>query len=350
MPGMYLNFPFDEELFYMLWQTVPDLTLTALFDSGAVQENAVIRQMIASGSDVYTFPFYNLIGGNPENYDGETNITVDDTSGTSQSGIVFGRAHGWKGQDFVVDFNSGANPMQQIASQVARYWQKQRQSILLKILSGVFSTTDNTGGYQAKWKKHTTNLVVTTDTKPTAENKMGPTTVGDAIQQAVGDNLDVFSLAIMHSKVATNLAGLQLLTFRKYTDPSGIERQLKIADFNGLTVIIDDGVPAKANAQAGSSKGVMDYTTYLFGLGAIQHAAAPVKTPVETHREPLEKGGYDALITRLRETLHPNGFTFKVPASSYTHSPTDAQLAAAANWIIAADPKSIAMAQIITNG
>lgn len=346
MPGTYLNFPFDEELFYMLWQTVPDTTLTALFDSGAVQENATIRQLISQGSDVYTFPFYNLIGGDPENYDGATDITVDDTSGTSQSGIVFGRAHGWKGQDFVVDFNSGANPMQQIASQVARYWHKQRQLILLKILSGVFSTTDNTGGYQAAWKQHTLNLALTAAGTPSAENKMGATTVGDAIQQAVGDNMDIFSLAIMHSKVANNLAGLQLLTFRKYTDPSGIERQLKIADFNGLTVIIDDGVPAVQN----STSHAIDYTTYLFGTGAIQHAAAPVKTPVETHREPLEKGGYDALITRLRETLHPNGFTFKVPASSYTHSPTDAQLATAANWVIAADPKSIAMAQIITNG
>ena len=350
MPGSYLNFPFDAELFYMQWQTVQDLTKTALYDSGAVQNNATIQSMIASGSDLYTFPFYNLIGGTPDNYDGATNITVDDTSGTYQSGIVFGRAHSWKGQDFVVDFNSGADPMRQVASQVARYWQKQRQAILLKLLYGVLSTTDNTGGYQSAWKLHTTDLKVTSDKEPTEDNKMGDTTVGDAIQKAVGDNSDVFSLAVMHSKVATNLANLQLLHYRKFTDASGIERQLKIADYNGLTVIVDDGVPATPNAAAGSSKGVVDYTTYLLGIGAIQHATAPVKTPVETHREPFEKGGYDALVTRLRETLHPNGFTFKQPASSYTHSPTDAQLADAANWIIAAEPKGIAMAQIITNG
>lgn len=350
MPGSYLNFPFDQELFYMTWQTVPDLVKTALYDSGAVQENATIRQLIANGSDLYTFPFYNLIGGTPENYDGATDITVDDTSGTYQSGIVFGRAHGWKGQDFVVDFNSGADPMKQIAAQVAKYWQKQRQSILLKILSGVFSTTDNAGGYQEAWKLHTTNLAVTSDTEPTEANKMSDTTVGDAIQKAVGDNTDVFSLAIMHSKVATNLANLQLLHYRKFTDASGIERQLKIADYNGLTVVIDDGVPAVKNAAAGSSKGAMDYTTYIMGIGAVQHASAPVKTPVEIGRERLEKGGYDYMVTRMRETLHPNGFTFKQPSSSYTKSPTDAQLADKANWLISAEPKSIAMAQIITNG
>ena len=38
------------------------------------------------------------------------------------------------------------------------------------------------------------------------------------------------------------------------------------------------------------------------------------------------------------------------PASGYTASPTDAQLAATANWSIVADPKTIALAKIITNG
>lgn len=347
MPGTYLGFPFDPELFLYNWQNTPDLTLTALLQSGAVQSNATIRNLIANGSDIYTIPFYNLIGGTPENYDGETDITVTATDGSYQSGVVYGRAHGWKGQDFVVDFNSGADPMRQITSQVAKYWQKQRQAILLKILSGVFSTTDDTGGYQEKWKLHTTNLAVTEATAATEANKMGATTVGDAIQKAVGDNAGVFSMAIMHSKIATNLAGLQLLNFRKYTDPMGIERQLNIADFNGLTVIVDDGVPTATNSSQGTET---DYTTYLFGTGAIQYAPASVKTPVETHRDPYKAGGFDALITRFRETMHPNGFSYKVPGSDYKHSPTDAQLAAKENWVIAADPKGIAMAQIITNG
>ena len=67
-------------------------------------------------------------------------------------------------------------------------------------------------------------------------------------------------------------------------------------------------------------------------------------------RDALVNGGEDYLITRMRETLHPNGFSFVLPSSSYTHSPTDAQLAAAANWRLVGDPKGIAMARIITNG
>lgn len=344
MPGMNLGYPFDPELFYMQWQTEQDPTQLAMINSGAVQNNAAIRSLIANGSNVYTFPIYNVLGGTPDNYDGVTDITVTTPDGKYQSGVVYGRSHAWKDQDFVRDFNSGADPMRQITSQVARFWQKQRQKTILAILKGVFSTTDNTGGYRDAWATHTTNLAATGSSVESA-NKMGETTLGDAIQKAVGDNADIFSLVWMHSKVATNLAGLQLLQYRKYTDPMGIERTLKIADFNGYTVVIDDDVPV---AESSSASGEKEYTSYVMGMGALQYAPAPVDTPVEVSREAKKQGGYNEYITRLRESYHPNGFSFKLPSGVI--SPTDEQLGTAANWLIAANPKIIPMARIITNG
>ena len=346
MPNQFLGFPFDPELFLLQWQAAQDPVLTALFDSAAVQSNGTIANLISNGSDLYTIPFYNVLGGEPDNYDGTSDIRTTATDGGSQSGVVYGRAHSWKAQDFVVDFNSGADPMKQITSQVAKYWQKRRQYIMLKILNGVFGTSDDTGGYLAEWQEHTTNIA-TTGASVAEANKLGATTAGDAIQKAVGDHASQFSLAWMHSKVANNLAGLNLLQFRKYTDPMGVERQLSLADFNGMTVIVDDGVPV---VDSDSATGQKEYTTYLMGVGAIQYAKAPVKTPTEIGREAREQGGYDYLVTRLRETQHPNGFTYTLPNSGYTHSPTDAQLEAAAQWKIAVKPKNIAMAKIISNG
>lgn len=330
----YLNFPFNPELFNYNWKNEKDLTLTAMLESGAVQNNAELARLISNGSDFYTIPFYKTLGGTPDNYDGSSNIIISNTEGGSQSGIVYGRAHGWKEQDFVVDYN-GADPMKQITSQVAKYWAKVRQGALLKILSGVFGITG--GEYGDAWAEHTHDI--SSADSVTEANKLGATTLGDAAQKACGDAANQFSLAIMHSRVATNYAGLNLLEFRKYTDAQGIERKLAVADANGFTVIVDDGVP------------VVDgkYETYLFGAGAIQYAPAPVKTPSEITRNATEAGGYDALVTRVRETLHPNGFSFKKP-SGYTASPTDAQLASAANWEIATNPKGIAIARIISNG
>lgn len=344
--AQYLNFHFDPELFLLNWQNTPDLTLTALYDSGAVQENAQIASLIANGGDFYTIPFYDVLGGTPVNYDGATNITATEHSGIAQNGVVYGRANAWKARQFIRDFNSGSDPMQSITAQVAKFWQKRRQAILLKILDGVFSVADDSTDKWDAWQLHTTNLA-TTSSSASAANRVDATTIADTIQKAVGDNADAFGMAIMHSAVANALAKIDLLEYRKYTDANGIQRPLRIADINGMAVIIDDGVPVKPSSSASGEK---EYTTYLFGSGAIQHANAPVSMPYEEKRDALANGGEDYLITRVRETLHPNGFSFVLPVSGYTHSPTDEQLAAAANWRLVGDPKGIAMARIITNG
>ena len=335
----YLNYAFDPELFLYKWENEKDPTLTAMFESGAVSPNAQIANLISTGGDFYTIPFYKTIGGTPDNYDGATNISITDPQGASQSGIVYGRAHGWKDQDFIRDYNSGADPMTQITSQVSKYWQKQRQALMLKELAGIFGVS------AAGWNDHTTDISSSTTTVAEA-NKMGATTIGDAAQKAVGDAASEFSLAIMHSKVANNLAGLKLLEYLKYTDANGIERPLRMGYVNGMLVVVDDGVPYTAATGSVAAK----YTTYLFGAGALQFAKAPVDTPVEIERNATANGGYNALITRIRETIHPNGFSFKKPSSGYTASPTDTQLSASANWSIAADPKNIAIARVITNG
>lgn len=345
MPGTYLGFPFDEELFLMQWKAAQDPIKTALIQSGAVVEDATIRNMIANGSNLYTIPIYNVLGGDEENYDGKTDITETETDGKSQTGVVYGRAHAWMDRDFVRDFNSGADPMRSIVAQTSKYWMKKKQSRLIGILDGIFGITDDSTDNWDNWQLHT--LDIKTSSSSVAEaNKVSAASAADAIQKAVGDNSNIFTMAIMHSYVAHNLAKQNLLEFRKYTDPQGIERTINLADWNGLTVIVDDGVPKTQNGSATSD---YDYTTYLFGTGAILTAPAPVSKAVEVGREPKKYGGYDFLINRLRETLHPNGFSFVADVSTNV-SPTDAVLKANSSWKLVGDAKTIPIARIISNG
>ena len=346
MPGTFLGYPFDEEIFLMNWRAAQDPTRTAMIDSGAVQRNAEIARMIANGSNLYTIPFYNVLGGDDDNYDGNTDMTVTDPTGSSQTGVVYGRMHAWRDKDFIRDFNSGANPMQQISSQVAKYWNKKRQNRLIGIMSGIFGITDDSSDYWDAWQLHTMNIALATSGTAGEANCVSEASAAEAIQKAVGDNAGIFGMAVMHSKVAMNLAKQNLLQYRKYTDAAGIERIVNIADWNGYTVIVDDGVPVATNAKDATAK---DYTTYLLGTGAIQFAEAPVEVPVETSRTVLEAGGYNVLATRLRETLHPNGFSYTLPSSSVI-SPTDTQLATPAQWKVVVDPKLIPIARIISNG
>jgi len=335
----FLGYPFDPEIFFHNWQNEPDPVRTELLKSGAVVHDGTIQSLISNGSDAYTIPFYNTIDGDPDNYDGQTDINSTEPTGNAQSGIVFGRAKGFTARDFIKDYNSGADPMRQITSQIAQYWNKRRQAYLINILTAIFGISG------AEWAKHTLKLAADSGSVVDA-NKIGETSVNDVTVQAVGDNAGIFSLAVMHSVVANRLANLDLLEYRKYTDAQGIQRQMRVADINGLTVLVDDGVPVADS----TIEGEKEYTTYVLGNGTIRTAAAPVDVPSEVARDAGKNGGQNTLYTRIRETIHPNGFSFKKPSTGYTSSPTDAQLGNTSNWSIVGKPKSIAIARIISNG
>ena len=343
----YLNYPFDSELFLYQWGQEKDLVTNAMLQSGAVVSDAVIANLISNGSDIYTAPFYKNFTADPVNYDGATKIDTVETEGSSETGVVFGRAKGFKAKDFIADFNSGADPMSFIVSKVAKYWQDQKQKELLAILNAIFGITSTSEGYAKTWAtEHVTSLALSAKATVEDANKLGDATVAEAAQKALGENAGEFSLAIMHSKVALNLAVKDLLQYRKYTDPMGIERTLNIADINGFTVVIDDRVPASLN----TTTEAMEYTTFLLGTGCVRTADAPVDHPASVSRDEATDGGVETLWTRQRQTIHPNGFSFVKPATGYTSSPTRVQLGTTANWALARNPREIAMAKIVSNG
>lgn len=329
MAGTIFGIPFDEELFMEMWAEAPDPYLTAMIDSGAVVEDTLIASRIQSNGNIYTIPFYNTLDGDDQNYDGQTDITVTEVGGGSQTGVVYGRAKGFFTRNFTAEL-SGADPMGHIAATIARYWQKRRQKRMIGIAGAVFGITGSSG-YAKTWgETHTLDLCSAT----AAARNIQETDLNDLATSACGDHKDQFRLAIMHSNVAKTLENKQLLEYWKYTDSNGIQRPMNIASVNGYTAIIDDGVPCEAVGGSGDNKDLKKYTTYLFGSGVIRTAKGRVDVPVENHREAKTNGGQDELITRMRETLHPNGFSFKVPTSGWTESPTDAQLFSSANWSI----------------
>lgn len=340
MPGMYLNMPFDQELFIRAWQAAPDPVKTALLNSGVLAPDPVITEQLQRDGNLFTIPFYNILTGDPVNYDGATDITSSEVTGGSQTGVAFGRAKGFTARNFVAEL-SGSDPMGHIAASVARYWDKYRQKLIVDLLVGLFGITGD-----AAWAKHTVNLA---DGTTAAPHLIGATTLGEAATDVLGDNKDKFALAIMHSQVAKQLEKLEVLDFWKQTDPNGIERPMRIGSANGFTVIVDDSVPVKA-ATTGSSATPAEYTTFLLGEGVLRQGYGRLDIPVEIARDPAKNGGQDTLYTRIREAIHPNGFVFTAPKTGWTESPTDAQLKDSANWKRAFDAKAIPMAKIVTQG
>lgn len=340
MPGTNLNFPYDAEIFNYAWENTPDVVLTSMLESGAVVNDPIIADLISNGSNLFTTPFYDVLGGDEDVYNGVDNFTTTELTGGNYSGVVYGRMKKWMAKSFIKDFNSGADPMSQIVAGVAQYWNKKRQTRLIGILDAVFSISGDTD-----WDAHITDISTAGATADDT-NKVGVTTIEDACVKANGDHATAYSLALMHSTVANRLAGLQLLEYRKYTDAMGIQRQLPIAEINGKTVIVNDELPATDSATASGEK---DYTTYVLGLGSIRYAKAPVDVPSEMDRDPNANGGQDMIYTRVRECFAPAGFSFIGDATTDVGVP-DTVLFDSASWERKMPAKSIYMTKIVTNG
>lgn len=375
---------FNAEVFGKYVERIPNLTRNELIKSRALVVDNGLKALFPSqtGSFKATTPFFGKIGKSTVNYDGSTDIVSTSTETYSQTHIVIGRADAWTEKDFSADITGGVNFMDNVAQQIGEYWDEVDTNTLNKVLDGVFSMTSN----QDFITKHTYSIATDFDV----------TTLNTAIQKALGDNKSKFALAIMHSAVATSLENKQLLNYLKYTDKNGVTRDLTIATLNGRVVIVDDGVPTKDTyklttdtaldasktyyTRSGSAGAYtytavaspnasnigsyyefdgIEYTTYVFGEGAIKYCDVGAEVPYEMSRDAKTNGGQTTLYSRKRKIFSPVGISFV--GSIASTSPTDAELANGANWEIVnngktgaskryIDHKAIAICRILSKG
>lgn len=243
--GMFDAKLFNSEVFQQYVDRIPNTKLNELIRSRAIRQRPDLVQAMADqvGGNYITTPLLGLIrGAAPVNYDGQTNIDSHSTKTFSHSRVVVGRANAWTEKDFSYDITGGVDFMENVAQQIADYWDEIDQDTLVSILKGVFSMADVAGAEFVQ--KHTYNV----SNKTNSEGKTGlmdATTLNTAMQKACGDNKGIFSLAIMHSYVATNLENLKVLVYLKYNDANGMERDLAMGTLNGRLVMIDDSMPTE---------------------------------------------------------------------------------------------------------
>ena len=393
---------FNGEVFQKYVDRIPSTKLNELVKSRAIVARPELANSMSDqvGGNYLTTPLKGLIGGTPLNYDGVTDITSNNTKTFSHSRIVVGRANAWTEKDFSYDITGGVDFMENVAQQVSEYWDGIDQETIVHILNGVFKMSDPEG---AKFvASHTSDITGVTNSEG-ALGKMDATSLNTAIQKACGDHKNKFSLAIMHSTVATNLENMKILVYLKYNDANGMERDAAMATLNGRLVLIDDSMPVvedestatyakttDSTVQAGktyytrsgnsgsyvytkvetpstesisnyyekTAPGNMKYTTYLFGDGAIEYTNCGAKVPAEMDRDPKVNGGEDTLYNRQRKCFAPYGISF-TKANMSTLSPTNAELEDGTNWELVntggvnkeyIDLKAIPIARIISLG
>lgn len=381
---------FNAEAFKYAVDRIPRTRLNEMRKSKVLTGNPDIREVFASqnGTGYARIAMRGLLDGDAVNYDGQTDITATSTKTFEQGVVVIGRAKGWVEKDFSFDITGGIDFMDNVAAQVADYWQDVDQDTLIAVLKGVFSMTSTKGAQFVS--KHTF----------TVDGNMEPSTLNSATAKACGDHKKKFAMIFMHSVVATNLENLNLLTALKYTDKDGITRDLTLYTWNGKLVVVDDGMPVAAveatykkttdtaldasktyytksgtkySAVASPSVDSIanyyevdvaahdEYTSYVLGEGSIWYEDIGAKVPYEMDRDPAKNGGQDTLYTRQRKVFAPKGISYE-KSSQASLSPKDTELANGANWDLVhsgestesersyiAD-KTIAIARIISRG
>ena len=351
MAGIFDAKHFNAEVFQKYVERIPNPRLTELLKSRAIRPRpelaASMRDQV--GGNYLSTPLKGLISGTtPINYDGVNNITPGSTETYLHSRIVVGRAAAWSELDFSYDM-TGENFMENIAEQVNDYWNEIDQDTIVSILKGIFSMT---GTANLKFVNGHTHDITAITNKEGELGLMDATSLNTAIQKASGDQKGKFSLVVMHSAVATHLENLQILTYRKYNDEEGMQREVSIADLNGRLVLVDDSMPVDTSGSAPV------YTTYVLGDGAIEYTDCGAKVPYEMDRNPATNGGQDLLYSRQRKCWAPFGISF-TKASMATNSPTNAELETGANWELVKsagsttkyiDHKTIPIARIISLG
>jgi hypothetical protein len=306
---------------YMMRETAEK---ARIFQAGLMQTNGVISSFLEGGGQTVNLPMWADLGGD-ENISSDVianKATPLSVSANQDIAIRHNRNQGWTAADLVEAF-AGDDPLAMVSSRVSTYWANQLEKMMVNTIDGIIADNlANDGG----------DMVFDAAAVISAE------AIIDAAA-TMGDADDRLSAIIMHSKVYAQLAKLNLIDF--IPDSQGVVR---FPTYLGYRVIRDDDCTINTTPTPDEA------TTYLVASDAFAWGESTARVPVEIDRDPTagDGGGAEELWTRRQFCLHPYGFQW-LSASMAGKSPTNAELANAANWDrVAQERKQVGIAALIS--
>ena len=270
------------------------------------------------GKEVH-MPFWQDLAGDDQLLDTTTNLTINPITADQDIAVLNARALVYGAKDLVSAL-AGDDPMTAIGDLVADKWARRMQVALISTLTGAF------GALAAEsTPKNTLNISGLSGAAAYFDAEVFIDALG-----LLGDAEARLTAVMVHSATFRSMKKQNLIDF--IPDAEG---RVDIPTYQGKRVIIDDGMPVSSG----------NYTTYLFGPGAIGYAEGTPKVPSETDRNPLIGGGEEYMVSRRHFVLHPRGIKWDgTPAKD---TPTNAELATAGNWDRVWESKNIRMVRLI---
>lgn len=290
--------------------------LSALYKSGIIVPVPDLN-LAGKGGTLVNVPFWNDLSGADEVLSEISPLTPGAITAGQDIAVLHARGKAWGVNDLAKAL-SGDDPMGAIADLVAEYWARRMQALTIATLTGAFAASSMSG------------LVKDIHSESGDAAKFTGDTFVDACQ-LLGDAKGKLTAVIMHSAVEANLLKRGLIDYIPEADGKS-----SLPFFQGKRVIVDDTMPTATG----------QYTSYIFGAGALGYGEGGAPVPTETDRDSLQ--GDDILINRKHFVLHPRGVKWKGTPSGV--SPTNEELATGTNWERVYEAKSIRIVKFVTAG
>lgn len=320
--------------------------VSALFRSGAIQQNEQFDQITSQKGKDVELPFFkdlgrgSISGGfDSQTHGDNTDLTINNRSTGKQRTVKHRRANVWGSADLVGTVID-EDPIEDVGNLVADYWANEIQLTALFCLDALFKASGPLGSNNAN---HFVDKGLDDGDTGTEVTVAGSNDDGKPLIEAMntlGDNWGEVTAIAMHSKPYMDLQLANLIDFEPLS-----EQDLEIPRFMGRDVIVDDSMPYTAGNDSSDPHDV--YTTYLLGEGAFAYGEGDPKFPVEMERDATANGGQEKFVSRRHYTVHPNGLKFSKTISGKT--PTKSELTTASNWSLEFEDKNVAIAAVEHN-
>lgn len=327
-----------EPAVFLDYMSKDTMELTAFWQSGVITTSPELAAKANTGGRICDVPFWKDLSNSEPNYstDNPADVSTPDKIATGDQVARIGYMNkSWSATDLASEI-AGSNAMQRIAARVDAWWARQYQARLLATTVGLYNdnVAANGGDMVFNAARQDAGAAAAANGFTRSNFTSAAFTLGDAFEGT--------GAIAVHSVIYKRMIDNDDIDF--IVDSQG---SMQIPTFLGRRVIVDDGMPVSLNA----TSGLLEYTSILFGAGAIGYGEGSPLVPVEVDRDPEQGngGGVETLYTRKTNLIHPYGYAFTSSSVAGT-TPTLAELRNAANWSrIFDERKQVPIAYLVTN-
>jgi hypothetical protein len=304
---------FDEDVYLSyIQEDRPDRN--AYIASGVAVTNAQLAARAAGEGEITSIPYWKDLSIDNENISSDDPAEYATPEKIETGRLVARRVHinnAWQSANLVSAVIGSEDPMRQIATRTAAYWENRFAARVQAMTLGIF--LENQAG--------TGDMIFDVSGEADADGEWSFDGFVDAVA-TMGESDDKLSLIAVHPKT---LAQMRKQNNIEYIQDSATG--LLIPTYNGKRVHVDKKMPVL------DDEGDEVFVSVLYGSGVIGYgeAMAPRAVAVEYDELAGNGAGVETLIERKQWLIHPEGYKW-LEDSVADYSPTVAEVADPANW------------------